>query len=267
VAAATAHPRRRSPWAARRSIQTGGAGYHRHDRPSRPQERVPVAPRLRVTPARRGLPRRPAAASNPSRARARRRPTLCSGARGARPADRAALAPPHSRQGFPRVAPGARLARSHQRERPCLSAFRGGDRRARGRAPRERPGHLQACPPVPVLHEGKTRLTLMTRLAGKATDETLAAILAVFRRLEDTSGSGCRMRRTSRGSSTRAKPLMGRVRGQGDRGPWQFPSQGQAARGRAENIGTRTNIISAASSASTARLPRPARAASLKERS
>lgn len=38
--------------------------------------------------------------------------------------------------------------------------------------------------PVLVLHERKTRLTLMTRLAGKTAGETVAAIMAVFRRLE-----------------------------------------------------------------------------------
>ncbi len=38
--------------------------------------------------------------------------------------------------------------------------------------------------PVLVLHERKTRLTLMTRLAGKTAGETVAAIMAVFRRLD-----------------------------------------------------------------------------------
>jgi hypothetical protein len=37
---------------------------------------------------------------------------------------------------------------------------------------------------VLVLHERKTRLTLMTRLTGKTAGETVAAIMAVFRRLE-----------------------------------------------------------------------------------
>jgi IS30 family transposase len=38
--------------------------------------------------------------------------------------------------------------------------------------------------PVLVLHERKTRITLMTRLAGKTAGETIAAMMAVFRRLD-----------------------------------------------------------------------------------
>lgn len=38
--------------------------------------------------------------------------------------------------------------------------------------------------PVLVLHERRTRITLMTRLAGKTAGETVAAMMAVFRRLD-----------------------------------------------------------------------------------
>ncbi len=38
--------------------------------------------------------------------------------------------------------------------------------------------------PVLVLHERKTRITLMTRLAGKTAAETIAAMTAAFRRLD-----------------------------------------------------------------------------------
>ena len=38
--------------------------------------------------------------------------------------------------------------------------------------------------PVLVLHERKTRITLMTRLAGKTAAETVAAMTAAFRRLD-----------------------------------------------------------------------------------
>jgi IS30 family transposase len=38
--------------------------------------------------------------------------------------------------------------------------------------------------PVLVLHERKTRITLMTRLAGKTAAETIAAMMAAFRRLD-----------------------------------------------------------------------------------
>ena len=38
--------------------------------------------------------------------------------------------------------------------------------------------------PVLVLHERKTRLTLMSRLAGKTAAETVAAMMATFRRLD-----------------------------------------------------------------------------------
>ena len=38
--------------------------------------------------------------------------------------------------------------------------------------------------PVLVLHERKTRLTLMTRLAGKTAGETVAALMAILRRLD-----------------------------------------------------------------------------------
>ena len=38
--------------------------------------------------------------------------------------------------------------------------------------------------PVLVLHERKTRVTLMTRLAGKTAAETIAALTATLRRLD-----------------------------------------------------------------------------------
>ena len=38
--------------------------------------------------------------------------------------------------------------------------------------------------PILVLHERKTRITLMSRLAGKTAAETVAAMMAAFRRLD-----------------------------------------------------------------------------------
>ena len=56
---------------------------------------------------------------------------------------------------------------------------------------RETVGHWEAdlviCKrsrPVLVLHERKTRITLMSRLAGKTAGETIAAMMATFRRLD-----------------------------------------------------------------------------------
>jgi IS30 family transposase len=56
---------------------------------------------------------------------------------------------------------------------------------------RETVGHWEAdlvvCKrsrPVLVLHERKTRITLMSRLAGKTAAETVAALMATFRRLD-----------------------------------------------------------------------------------
>ena len=56
---------------------------------------------------------------------------------------------------------------------------------------RETVGHWEAdlvicrrSRPVLVLHERKTRITLMTRLAGKTAAETIAAMTAIFRRLD-----------------------------------------------------------------------------------
>ena len=49
------------------------------------------------------------------------------------------------------------------------------------------PNDLVICKrsrPVLVLHERKTRITLMTRLAGKTAAETVAAMMAAFRRLD-----------------------------------------------------------------------------------
>jgi len=55
---------------------------------------------------------------------------------------------------------------------------------------REEAGHWEGdliickhARPVLVLHERKTRLTLMTRLSGKSAAETVSAIMAVFKRL------------------------------------------------------------------------------------
>ena len=56
--------------------------------------------------------------------------------------------------------------------------------------------------PVLVLHECKTRVTLMTRLAGKTAAETITAMTAAFRRLD-----GCRAGPTSTRS---AKPTSRR---------------------------------------------------------
>lgn len=56
---------------------------------------------------------------------------------------------------------------------------------------RETVGHWEAdlvicrrSRPVLVLHERKTRITLMSRLAGKTAGETIAAMMATFRRLD-----------------------------------------------------------------------------------
>jgi len=56
---------------------------------------------------------------------------------------------------------------------------------------RETAGHWEAdllicrrSRPILVLHERKTRLTLMSRLAGKTAAETVAAMMAAFRRLD-----------------------------------------------------------------------------------
>jgi len=56
---------------------------------------------------------------------------------------------------------------------------------------RETAGHWEAdlvicrlSRPVLVLHERKTRITLMSRLAGKTAAETVAAMMATFRRLD-----------------------------------------------------------------------------------
>ena len=72
---------------------------------------------------------------------------------------------------------------------------------------RETVGHWEAdlviCKrsrPVLVLHERKTRITLMTRLAGKTAAETVAAMMATFRRLDP------RMRGSSRSTTTPASP-------------------------------------------------------------
>ena len=47
-----------------------------------------------------------------------------------------------------------------------------------------RPRDLQTVPPGPGVYERKTRITLMTRLAGKTAAETIAAMTAAFRRLD-----------------------------------------------------------------------------------
>ena len=76
---------------------------------------------------------------------------------------------------------------------------------------RETVGHWEAdlviCKqsrPVLVLHERKTRITLMSRLAGKTAAETIAAMMAAFRRLEvSRQGAGINSRRVG-GSEPRA---------------------------------------------------------------
>jgi IS30 family transposase len=79
----------------------------------------------------------------------------------------------------------ARASRDGIAEKIHLSQ-RSGDADAR-----ETVGHWEAdlviCKrsrPVLVLHERKTRITLMTRLAGKTAAETIAAMTAAFRRLD-----------------------------------------------------------------------------------
>jgi len=79
----------------------------------------------------------------------------------------------------------ARASRDTIAEKTHISQ-RSGDADAR-----ETAGHWEAdlviCKrsrPVLVLHERKTRITLMSRLAGKTAGETIAAMMAAFRRLD-----------------------------------------------------------------------------------
>jgi transposase, IS30 family len=79
----------------------------------------------------------------------------------------------------------ARTSRDRIAEKTPLSQ-RSGDADAR-----ETVGHWEAdlvicrrSRPVLVLHERKTRITLMARLAGKSAAETVAAMMATFRRLD-----------------------------------------------------------------------------------
>jgi transposase, IS30 family len=79
----------------------------------------------------------------------------------------------------------ARASRDRIAEKTHLSQ-RPGDADAR-----ETVGHWEAdlvicrrSRPVLVLHERKTRITLMARLAGKTAAETIAAMMATFRRLD-----------------------------------------------------------------------------------
>ena len=79
----------------------------------------------------------------------------------------------------------ARVSRDTIAEKAHISQ-RSGDADAR-----ETVGHWEAdlviCKrsrPVLVLHERKTRITLMSRLAGKTAAETVAAMMATFRRLD-----------------------------------------------------------------------------------
>lgn len=79
----------------------------------------------------------------------------------------------------------ARASRDRIAEKTPLSQ-RPGDADAR-----ETVGHWEAdlvicrrSRPVLVLHERKTRITLMARLAGKTAAETVAAMMATFRRLD-----------------------------------------------------------------------------------
>ena len=87
-----------------------------------------------------------------------------------------------------RASRGRRRARNSQdriREKVHVS------QRSEAATARQEAGHWEGdliicrrARPVLVLHERKTRLTLTTRLAGKTAGETIAAIMAVFRRLE-----------------------------------------------------------------------------------
>jgi transposase, IS30 family len=81
--------------------------------------------------------------------------------------------------------PNARASRDRIAEKTPLSQ-RSGDADARATV-----GHWEAdlvicrrSRPVLVLHERKTRITLMARLAGKTAAETVAAMMATFRRLD-----------------------------------------------------------------------------------
>ena len=80
-----------------------------------------------------------------------------------------------------------RARRSHDRIRDKVHV----SQRSDAAATRQEAGHWEGdliicrrARPVLVLHERKTRLTLLTRLAGKTAGETVAAIMAVFRRLD-----------------------------------------------------------------------------------
>jgi transposase, IS30 family len=79
----------------------------------------------------------------------------------------------------------ARSSRDRIREKVHVS------QRSEAATARQEAGHWEGdliicrrARPVLAPHERKTRLTLMTRLAGKTAGETVAAIMAVFRRLE-----------------------------------------------------------------------------------
>jgi IS30 family transposase len=80
-----------------------------------------------------------------------------------------------------------RARRPHDRIRDKVHVSQRSDAAATRQEAGHWEGDLIICRrsrPVLVLHERKTRLTLMTRLAGKTAGETVAAIMAVFRRLE-----------------------------------------------------------------------------------
>jgi IS30 family transposase len=112
-------------------------------------------------------------------------------------------------------------------------------------------GDLLICKrtrPVLVLEERKTRFVLAARLAGKSAAETVAVMMAVFRRLDprlrcsitfdnDTAfarhgllASVCAM--TPPGSATPTPP--------GRKGPWRTPTAGYGATCRATSTSTRS---------------------------
>jgi IS30 family transposase len=83
-----------------------------------------------------------------------------------------------------RPAAGSTAARHHRRAALHPRAARGGGRAARGRALGGRPLICRRTRPVLVLKERKTRFVLAARLAGKSAAETVAVMMAVFRRLD-----------------------------------------------------------------------------------
>ena len=151
-------------------------------------ERDPVACRLRDGPPGRGLDAR--ADRRPAEARCGARPALRLDRDDlrldlpARSEGRQALALPAARQGETRPAERARQQGSDQGQGPLSRSDRP------SAVARAEPGHWEAdlvickrARPVLVLHERKTRLTLMARLMGKTAAETIAVMMAVLKRL------------------------------------------------------------------------------------